>query len=147
MTGRVLGFDFGLKRTGVAVGQGITGTATPLTTLIGHNEEPDWTGITRLIEEWRPEALVVGLPLQMDGSPNPELHERIERFCRQLEGRYHLPVYRVDERLSSVEAQRRLKEQRQQGTRGRIRKEEIDALAAALQLETWLRNQRDRDER
>ena len=140
MTGRVLGFDFGLRRTGVAVGQGLTGTATPLTTLVGQDGQPDWDGIGRLIEEWRPEALVVGLPLQMDGSPNAELHERIERFCRQLEGRYHLPVYRVDERLSSVEAQRRLKAQRQQGHRRRIRKEEIDALAAALQLETWLRS-------
>lgn len=136
-TGAVLGFDFGEKRIGVAVGQRITGTATPLTTLVSKDQKPDWATIQYLIQEWRPSALVVGMPYHLDGAET-RLSERIRRFCRQLEGRFGLPVYQIDERLSSAEAERYLKHQRQQGRKRTIEKREIDQLAAAIQLESWL---------
>lgn len=136
-SGTVLGFDYGERRIGVAIGQRITGTATPLTTLTSKNQNPDWEAIGQLIREWQPEALVVGMPYHLDGSETV-LSERIRRFCRQLEGRFRLPVYQIDERLSSAEAERYLKHQRQQGRKKRIDKREIDQLAAAIQLENWL---------
>jgi putative Holliday junction resolvase len=136
-SGTVLGFDYGERRIGVAIGQRITGTATPLTTLTSKNQNPDWEAIGQLIREWQPEALVVGMPYHLDGSETV-LSERIRRFCRQLEGRFRLPVYQIDERLSSAEAERYLKHQRQQGRKSRIDKREIDQLAAAIQLENWL---------
>lgn len=136
-SGPVLGFDFGERRIGVAVGQRITGTATPLTTIISKNQNPDWDAIGELIREWQPEALVVGMPYHLDGN-DTRLSERIRKFCRQLEGRYRLPVHQIDERLSSAEAERYLKHERQQGRKKTIQKNEIDRLAAAIQLESWL---------
>jgi len=135
--GHVLGFDYGEQRIGVAVGQQLTGTATPLTTLNSRDRKPDWDGISALIDEWQPEALVVGMPYHLDGSAS-DMGKRINRFCRQLHGRYGLPVHQVDERLSSAEAEQHLKLQRQQGRRKKINKQEIDQLAAAVQLESWL---------
>ncbi len=131
--GTLLGFDFGPAKIGVAVGQTVTSTATPLTTLRAVRQRPDWDGIARLIDTWQPEALVVGFPYSMDDSES-ELAPRVRRFTRQLEGRYRLPVYLADERLTSIEARRQL---------GRRPKqiEEIDAVAATLILETWLSEQ------
>ncbi|MES9935057.1 MAG: Holliday junction resolvase RuvX [Sedimenticola sp.] len=128
--GTLLGFDYGPSKIGVAVGQTLTGSASPLDTLRSVQEKPDWEGITRLIEEWKPEALVVGLPFNMDDT-EAEIAPRARRFARQLEGRYHLPVHMADERLTSLEAKRQL---------GRKPKkiEELDAIAAKLILETWL---------
>ena len=126
----LLGFDFGPKKVGVAVGQTITGTASPLTTLRAVNDKPDWHGINELIEQWKPDALVVGLPYNMDDSET-ELAERVKRFARQLEGRYGLHVDLVDERLTSQAARAQMGK--------RIKKtESIDAVAAKLILETWL---------
>ncbi len=119
------------------MGQRVTGTASPLTTLTSKNQKPDWDAIAALIQEWKPEALVVGMPYHLDGNET-RLSERIKKFCRQLEGRYRLPVYQIDERLSSAEAERYLKHERQQGRKKRIQKNEIDQLAAAIQLESWL---------
>lgn len=136
MTANYFGFDFGLARIGVAVGQRLTATASPLATLHSRDEKPDWDGITRLLDEWRPAALVVGLPYNADGSRQP-LTERAERFARQLEGRYGLPVHRVDERYSSQQAGTILRRQRREG-RPRIRKTDIDAAAACIILEAWL---------
>jgi len=136
-SGPVLGFDFGERRIGIAVGQRITGTATPLTTIISKNQNPDWDAIGELIREWQPEALVVGMPYHLDGN-DTRLSERIRKFCRQLEGRYRLPVHQIDERLSSAEAERYLKHERQQGRKKPVQKNEIDQLAAAIQLESWL---------
>lgn len=119
------------------MGQRVTGTASPLTTLTSKNQNPDWDAIAALIREWKPEALVVGMPYHLDGNET-RLSERIKKFCRQLEGRYRLPVYQIDERLSSAEAERYLKHERQQGRKKRIQKNEIDQLAAAIQLESWL---------
>jgi putative Holliday junction resolvase len=129
--GSLLGFDFGLRRIGVAVGQTLTGTASPLTTLISRNEQPDWVSIGRLVAEWQPEAIVVGLPFQMDDQ-EAEVAGRARRFARQLEGRYRLPVHLADERLTTREARRQL------GRRGAEDRRLIDALAAQLILETWL---------
>lgn len=135
--GTVLGFDFGLKRLGVAIGQAVTATAQPLTTLTARDGAPDWEAVAGLIAQWRPTALVVGMPRNLDGSAHA-LAPRVERFCRQLQGRFALPVYTVDERLSSREAEARLKQARRAGRRGRVQKLEIDSLSAAIVLETWL---------
>lgn len=126
----LLGFDYGPAKIGVAVGQTLTGTATPLTTLRAVKQRPDWAAIGRLIESWRPDRLVVGLPLNMDDSEAP-VAAGARRFARQLEGRYRLPVALVDERLTSRGAR--------EAAGGRPKKiEELDALAAKLILETWL---------
>ncbi len=130
----LLGFDYGTRRIGVAVGQSLTRTATPLATIQTANGRPDWIAIARLIDEWRPDALVVGLPLEMDGTP-AEVHDRACKFARQLEGRFHLPVHMADERLTSREARARL------GAEVVKSKERVDAVAAKLILETWLETQ------
>jgi putative holliday junction resolvase len=118
--GTVLAFDFGLKRIGVAVGEAELGTAHPLP--IVHNLDE----IRKLVHEWKPSQLVVGLPVRDEGE-HP-LARRVERFARQLEGRFRLPVARVDERFTSVEAESKL--------RGMKRKE-IDSVAAQLILEQY----------
>jgi len=130
----LLGFDYGKKRIGVAVGQKLTATATPAETLHSSNDQPDWAGIARLIETWRPQALVVGLPLHMDGTEHA-LTEAAREFGRELEQRFDLPVHLIDERLTSVEAGHLLA-----GTtkNARRRKADIDKVAAQLILETWL---------
>ena len=102
-SGTVLAFDFGLKRIGVAVGEPQLGTAHPLPAIAA----PGFLSISKLIDEWRPAQLVIGLPVAANGE-HP-LAKRVERFARQLEGRFHIPVTRVDERYSSVEAQSRLR--------------------------------------
>ncbi len=127
----LLGFDYGTRKIGIAVGQRVTGTATPLTTLRQVKGKPDWAAIGRLVDEWQPDALVVGLPFEMDDSP-AEVHDLALRFARQLEGRFHLPVHLADERLTSREAWSRL------GGRAMDDLGSVDAMAAKLILETWL---------
>ena len=129
--GAVLGFDYGVRKIGVAVGQTMTRTATPLRTLPTRDDKPDWDAITRLIDEWQPEALVVGLPYEMDDQEAP-VAVRARRFARQLEGRYRLPVHLADERLTTREAINQL------GRDARRDALRIDAVAARLILETWL---------
>lgn len=131
----LLGFDYGAKRIGVAVGQELTGTATPLQILRG----ADWEEITRLIRSWQPDALVVGLPLDMQGAEN-EMTRAARRFGDRLHGRYNLPVYLVDERLSSVEAEHIAAA----STKASQRTQAIDAIAAQLILQTWLEQQREK---
>jgi putative Holliday junction resolvase len=118
----VLAFDFGLKRIGVAVGEPELGTAHPLPAIAA----PGFDRIGKLVAEWRPAQLVVGLPVAEQGEH--ALAKRVERFARQLEGRFHLPVARVDERFSSVEAESLL--------RG-VKKKAIDSVAAQLLLEQY----------
>lgn len=118
--GTVLAFDFGLKRIGVAVGEAELRSAHPLPAVSGFPQ------IQRLVSEWRPSRLVVGLPVREAG-PHP-LAPRVERFARQLEGRFRLPVARVDERYTSVEAESRL--------RG-VKHKAIDSVAAQLILEQY----------
>jgi len=128
----LLGFDFGTRRIGVAVGQELTGTARPLTTLTSRDGGPDWTTITRLIEEWQPGALVVGIPYHMD-STEMELTRLATRFGNRLRGRYNLPVFTVDERLTSAEAEQVLREGGRQLDKGAV-----DQVAAQLILQSWL---------
>ena len=133
--GTVLGFDFGLRRIGVAVGQTLTGTARPLVTLRSGNDGPDWEAIARLVEQWQPQILVVGLPVHMDGNPH-ELSAAVQGFAAQLHDRHGLPVEFIDESLSSHAAQ-------QMAMGGgapadRVAKERLDRLAAQVILETWL---------
>jgi putative Holliday junction resolvase len=132
----LLGFDFGTRRIGVALGQEITGTARPLTTLRSPNGAVDWAAISRIIDEWRPDALVVGIPLHMDGSEQ-EMTRAARRFGNRLNGRYNLPVFTVDERLTSDEAERLLRD----SGRGAGDKEAVDAMAAQLILQAWLEQQ------
>jgi putative Holliday junction resolvase len=130
----LLGFDYGTRQIGVAVGQAITGQARELCVLKAQNGVPDWQQVEALIEEWQPDAIVVGLPLNMDGTPS-EMSARAEKFARRLNGRFNLPVHTHDERLTTFEA----KGQRlARGQRGGYRDNPVDALAAALLLEGWL---------
>lgn len=134
MSGRLrilLGFDYGSKRIGVAVGQVVTRTATALETLESRNQRPDWNGVSRLVKEWQPEALVVGLPLTLEGTEQ-DMTAAARRFGRQLQGRYGLTVHFADERLSTYVATRRLAGPRY-GQRAWVDRE-----AARLILQTWL---------
>ncbi len=133
----VLGFDYGRKRIGVAVGQNLTSTATPLTTFNNVVGQPDWEGISQLINKWKPNALIVGMPYSMDGGEN-KTTQAAHVFRRHLEKRYTLPVHIIDERLSSVEAELRLSTQ-DSSKRTKRNKASIDKLAAQIIVETWLR--------
>ncbi|MCU0937329.1 MAG: Holliday junction resolvase RuvX [Gammaproteobacteria bacterium] len=126
----LLGFDYGTRRIGVAVGETVTGRARPLGLVPVHRNRPDWTVVTRLIDEWRPGRLVVGLPLTLDGEEQPA-SDGARRFGRQLEGRYRLPVELVDERLTTRAAREEL------AGAGRWR-DPADPVAAQLILEGWL---------
>lgn len=136
LTGTVLGFDYGNTRIGVAVGQTVTRTASPLPTLSAQHGQPDWSQIGALIAEWQAVALVVGLPANMDGTPS-EMTKAACRFARQLEGRFALPVHLIDERLSSHAAEERLADSHLSKKRRRD-KRSVDAVAAQIILETWL---------
>lgn len=125
----LLAFDYGLKRIGVAVGQTLTGTANALQTVAVKNHHPDWPAIERLIETWSPDALVVGLPLNMDGTEQ-EMTEHARRFGRKLHGRFKLPVHLADERLTTREAKWRRS--------GNDADENLDPVAAQVILEGWL---------
>ncbi|MDH5516545.1 MAG: Holliday junction resolvase RuvX [Gammaproteobacteria bacterium] len=137
----VLGFDFGAKRIGIAVGQTLTSSATPLQTLNNVNDKPDWQRIEALLNEWKPEALVVGLPYLLDGKAT-EMTLRADKFSRRLHGRFGLPVFTVSETLSSFEAEEQLKQTKKIDKQN---KHEIDKLAAALITETWLQQQYDKN--
>ncbi len=132
----LLGFDFGTQKIGVAVGQELTGTARPLQVVRVVNLRPDWSMITEIFNTWKPDAAVVGIPLNMDGSEQP-MTASAQRFQRQLEGRYQLPVYAADERLTSREAESILYAD---GKRGKVQAGELDPIAAQLILETWLQD-------
>jgi putative Holliday junction resolvase len=134
-TATYLGFDFGNKKIGVAVGQLTTQTASPLQTLRSLNQVPNWQGIEQLIKEWQPIGFVVGISRQHDGSDNP-ITPRMRKFCRQLEGRYQRPVYQVDESLSTYEAKQLLFDELH--LRAGKLWEVQDQLAAQLILQSWL---------
>lgn len=133
----LLAFDFGLRRIGVAVGQTITGSASPLATIVNREAGPDIDQVSALISEWRPDLLLVGLPLGADGSRGP-MSDAAMAFADTLR-QFDLPVAMVDERYTSLEAGAALKDARKAGTRGRIRKSDIDAAAAVLIAERYLR--------
>ncbi|HEX2140131.1 MAG TPA: Holliday junction resolvase RuvX [Woeseiaceae bacterium] len=132
----LIAFDFGLRRIGVAVGQPITGSASPLGVVANGPDGPDWPRIETLLAEWRPGRLVVGMPLHTDGSPSL-IKPAVDAFITDL-ARYGLPVATVDECYTSLEARQRLVEGRRTGQTRRIRKEMVDAAAAVLIAERWL---------
>ena len=130
-----LGFDFGNKKIGVAVGQTTTATASPLQTIRSINQVPNWDLIGQLIKEWQPIGLVVGISKQQDGSDNL-ITPRMRKFCQQLEGRYQLPVHQVDETLSTFEAKQLLFDDLNVSATKLW--EVQDQLAAQLILQSWL---------
>lgn len=134
-TDTYLGFDFGNKKIGTAVGQTTTTTASPLQTIRSINQQPNWELISQLITEWNPAGLVVGISRQINGSDNL-ITPRMLKFCRQLEGRYNLPVYQMDEAFSTFEAKQILFDELQ------LSAEKLwdvqDQLAAQLILQSWL---------
>lgn len=136
-SGTLLAFDYGAWRIGVAVGESMLGSARQLTTLVAPNaHQIDWQAIAALIEEWKPCAIVVGWPILDDGTPYP-VAEFAERFARRLHGRYELPVFLVDERLSSENAELRLMADPAKRKAYRRAPERLDAEAAAVILETY----------
>jgi putative Holliday junction resolvase len=133
--GSVLAFDFGEKRIGVAVGECELRSASPLITFDAETNDARWSAVARLIDEWKPVVLVVGLPLSPDGVAH-DMTARAQRFARQLEGRYRLPVMLQDERYTSAEADSQLRDE--QGMRDwRSRKQKLDAHAAQLILKDY----------
>jgi putative pre-16S rRNA nuclease len=127
----LLGFDYGRERIGVAVGQQLTCSATALTTIKARDGKPDWPAITRLLEEWKPDALVVGIPYHMDGAEQ-DMTRAAQRFSRQLEGRYNLPVHCAEERLTSYVVE--------SAHRNRAGGVAIDPLSAQIILQDWLQH-------
>ncbi len=138
----VLCFDYGLRRTGAAVGQQLTGTATPLKVFTSPTRRQGWEVIEQLLEEWQPDALVVGVPLTESGEEQP-MTEKARRFARQLEGRFGLPVHEAEERYSSREAQDRHRRARSAGNARRREAAREDAVAAQIILEAWFASQPD----
>lgn len=132
----ILAFDFGLRRIGVAVGQDVTGSASPVGTVMNGSDGVDHGRIRELIDEWRPSRLVVGLPMHADGT-HGEMSSAALAFAAEL-ACHKLPVDTVDERYTSIEAQRALKDARQKGSRGRVSREDIDAAAAVFIAERYL---------
>lgn len=129
----VLGFDFGTQSIGIAIGQSLTGSARALRALKARDGVPDWLQIEKLISEWQPDYLVVGLPLNMDGSEQP-LTARTRKFANRLHGRFGLKVELQDERLSTVEARAALFDK---GGFRSLGKGQVDAQSAVIILESW----------
>lgn len=129
-----LGFDYGTRQLGIAVGSTASGSAQPVASAAVHHGLPDWPVLDRLIKEWQPAALIVGLPLNMDDSEN-EMTRAARRFGHRLHARYNLPVHWVDERLTSVDAKNALVEAR---VPWKHRKARVDKLAAQGILQAYL---------
>jgi putative Holliday junction resolvase len=129
-----MAFDFGMKSIGVAIGQSITGTASPLAALKATDGIPNWDLVASVISEWEPQALVVGLPLNMDGTEQP-LTANVKRFVGRLKHKYNLPVHLHDERLSTVDAKAKLFDL---GGFKKLTKDKVDSVSACLIYESWL---------
>ena len=129
-----IGIDFGISHIGVASGQRITATATPIKTIFAKRGIPDWQQLDKIIQEWNPSALVVGVPVKMDGSEQWTT-KAARKFIITLKDRYKLPVYEVDETLTTKEAREKVFAA---GGFKAIKKVEIDSIAAKLLLESWM---------
>lgn len=133
----VIGFDFGLKNIGVAIGQEITGNASPLSVINARDGIPNWEDIQQLIKKWAPGLLVVGLPLNMDGTEQ-EMTAAARRFGNRLNSRFQIPVEWEDERLSTYEALEQL------GIRHKVQSNktgDVDRISAQLILQSWFNRQ------
>ncbi|MGQ0442262.1 MAG: Holliday junction resolvase RuvX [Methylophilaceae bacterium] len=133
ITGTVLAFDFGEKRIGIAVGETVLKAAHALTSIASEVNDVRFAGIAQLIDEWRPNLLIVGLPTHLDGTAH-QLTQLAKKFARRLEGRFNLPVILIDERLSSAEAAHQLA---MAGVKSRQQKTMIDAVAAQVILQSY----------
>ena len=131
-----LAFDFGTRNIGVASGQKLTGTATPLQKINAKRGVPNWKEVEDLIKKWQPTALIVGVPINLDGTEH-EITNYAKNFIRQLEERFHLPVYAAEERLTTKAARSRIFEA---GGYKALQAESIDSFAAKLILEEWMRS-------
>lgn len=129
----LIAFDFGMKRTGVAIGQTITQQARPLDTLTALQGQPNWQAIQKLIQKWLPDALVVGIPLNMDGT-DQFITQHARQFAEQLRERFSLPVYEMDERLTTKAAREQLFKE---GGYQALQSGQVDRVAAQLILENW----------
>lgn len=131
----VLAFDYGLKNIGVATGQSITRSASELKPIKARDGVPNWDEIAKLLKEWEPNTLVIGLPLNMDGTETG-MAIRARKFSQRLHGRFGLPVSLIDERLSTREAKEIAA---RRGHKGNYREAPIDSIAASVLLEDWWR--------
>ncbi len=131
----VLGFDFGTKYIGVALGQTLTKVAKPLLSITRKNKEHDWKIIQELIEKYQPECLVVGKPLTLDGQEQ-KLTRLCAKFANRLRGRFNLPVFEEDERLTSMQAQAIIKDMKYRGNKKQL----VDKIAAQIILQSWMDN-------
>lgn len=129
----IMAFDFGTTNIGAAIGQEVTGTARPLTTFKAQCGQPEWQQIARVLQQWQPDLLIVGLPLNMDGTEQP-LTSMARKFANRLHGRFGIRVILHDERLSTVEAKANLFEQ---GGYRALGKDKIDAASAVIILQSW----------
>ncbi len=134
MTITVVGFDFGTHSIGVAVGQDITCSAQPLQAIRADRGKPDWAGIDKIISQWHPNCLVVGLPLNMDGT-NQFITLKAQEFAKELNKRYNLPTELKDERLTTVSAKEYLFDK---GGYKALKKGKIDSMSAVLITESYL---------
>ncbi|MFK7893289.1 MAG: Holliday junction resolvase RuvX [Granulosicoccus sp.] len=135
--GTCIAFDYGTKRIGTAVGEGQLQTARPLSTIVNRNGLVDWPAVAALLDEWQPTDLIVGWPLDNAGEEQI-ITGHVRGFIRKLEKQFNLPVHRVDERFSSLAAQSTIRNLRQSGQRKRRSTHaDVDAIAAALILESW----------
>ena len=130
----VLGFDFGLRRIGVAVGQTVTKTGSPLATVKAKEGVPDWEVIAKLLNEWKPDLVLVGEPCNMDGSDS-QMTQRARKFGNRIQGRFGMKVVMVDERLTSFEAKGQVTERYGPQDFGEFA---VDSMAAVLIVEQWL---------
>ncbi|MFV1982744.1 MAG: Holliday junction resolvase RuvX [Thiohalomonadales bacterium] len=139
----VIGFDFGTYKIGIAVGQEVTGIANALTTITAIQQKPDWDKISQIITEWQPALLIVGLPLNEDGSIQ-DMTQKARRFGNQLHGRYNLKTVWMDERFSSLAAKSLIIEQIENnhhpGKKNAKNDLAEDAIAAQIIVQSWLDN-------
>ncbi|WP_318490215.1 Holliday junction resolvase RuvX [Photobacterium leiognathi] len=134
----VLGFDYGTKSIGVAIGQELTGTATPLAAIKANDGIPNWDNIEKLLKEWQPDLVVVGLPLDLEGKELETITPRAKKFANRVHGRFGCQVELHDERLSTVEARAELFER---GGYRSLSKGNIDSQSAVVILESWFERQ------
>ncbi len=133
----VLGFDYGTKSIGIAIGQSITGTAQPLRAIKARDGIPNWDEIEQILKEWQPDLIVVGLPLDLQGQALESITPRAKKFANRLQGRFGFKVTLHDERLTTTEARSSLFEQ---GGYRALKKGNVDSQSAVLIVESWFEN-------
>lgn len=137
-SGLYLAFDYGERYIGIASGNTISKTSTPLDTAANNSGTPDWTKLDQLVTEWQPAGMIVGIPVHMDGTEQP-LTAHARGFLKRLGKRYNLPVFEMDERLTTQNAASIIRDNRNRGKRRKTSKADLDKIAAALILENWFK--------